>query len=155
MQTCYDSWIYLCHGILNRRVEHQPQYNLHKSQWSTQISELSEDILWWNIVKTHKILLQLPSQYLKTVFKNYQKFLIQNIHNLAPTCNKSMSYPRLNSAVRKKMKGGSFKSCSDLLLFFFSSYYPKVLHLKKRAGMFCSSFPLHNLNAASALSSHW
>lgn len=65
------------------------------------------------------MLLQLPSQYLKTVFKNDQKFWTENIHNLASTCNKSIPHPLLNSGLRKKMEGGSFKSCSDFFIFFF------------------------------------
>lgn len=63
-------------------------------------------------------------------FQKLPKFWIENIHNLTSTCNKSIPHPCLNSAVRKKIEGWSFKNCSDLFLFF-SSYYPKVLHLKK------------------------
>lgn len=62
--------------------------------------------------------LQIPSQYLKTVFKNYQKFWIGNIHNLASTCNKSTPHPCLKSAVRKKMEG-LLRAVLTYLFFFF------------------------------------
>lgn len=65
-----------------------------------------------------------------------------------------MPHPHLNSAVRKKMEGGSFKSSSDFFIFFPHTT-PKFSIWKKKAGMFCRNFALYHLNAASALSSHW